>query len=214
MVTALDRFNIRFIPLAEGRPTGVRGRHLTSRCDQLYLEMYIQVKTKLHEMKKTSSLLDLTGTGYCASLNFRRTARAVTRLYDLALQDSGMRSTQFALLVGIAKKQPVSIGALGDMLGLDSTTLTRSLRLLENLGLISVSKRAAKRQRFLRVTDKGEQALARSVPAWRAAQERFVATIGSEYWIELRGELERLAHVAVDLENPPRETSAPAPIHS
>jgi len=153
-------------------------------------------------MKKTSYPLDLTGTGYCASLNFRRTARAVTRLYDLALQASGIRSTQFAILVGIAKKQPISIGALADMLGLDSTTLTRSLRLLEKEGLIGVSKRAEKRQRFLSVTDKGEQALARSVPAWRAAQERFVSTIGSEYWVELRSELEKLANVAANLEKP------------
>jgi DNA-binding MarR family transcriptional regulator len=153
-------------------------------------------------MKKTSSPLDLTGTGYCASLNFRRTARAVTRLYDLALQETGIRSTQFAILVGIAKKQPISIGALGHILGLDSTTLTRSLRLLEKEGLIAVSKRAAKRQRFLSVTDKGGHTLARSVPAWRTAQERFVATIGSEYWVALRSELERLAHVAVELEKP------------
>src|SRR3979490_164136 len=114
----------------------------------------------MREMKRTSSLLDLTGTGHCASLNFRRTARAVTRLYDLALQESGIRSTQFAILVGIAKKQPISIGALGNILGLDSTTLTRSLRLLEKEGLIAVSKRAAKRQRFLSVTDKGGLTLA------------------------------------------------------
>jgi DNA-binding MarR family transcriptional regulator len=165
-------------------------------------------------MKKTPSPLDLTGTGYCASLNFRRTARAVTRLYDLALQESGIRSTQFAILVGIAKKQPISIGTLGDMLVIDGTTLTRSLRVLEKEGLISISKRAEKRQRFLSVTAKGEQALARSVPAWRAAQERFIATIGSEYWVELRNELERLAHVAVNLEKPKKETPAPAANHS
>ena len=165
----------------------------------------------MREMKKTSSPLDLTGTGYCASLNFRRTARAVTRLYDLALQESGIRSTQFAILVGIAKKQPISIGALGDMLSIDSTTLTRSLRLLEKESLISISKRAEKRQRFLSVTDKGEQALAQSVPAWRAAQERFVATIGSEYWVALRSELERLAHVAVELEKPNKSVPSVSP---
>jgi DNA-binding MarR family transcriptional regulator len=165
----------------------------------------------MREMKKTSSPLDLTGTGYCASLNFRRTARAVTRLYDLALQESGIRSTQFAILVGIAKKQPISIGALGDMLSIDSTTLTRSLRLLEKDDLIAVSKRAEKRQRFLSVTDKGEQALVRTVPAWRAAQERFVATIGSEYWVALRSELERLAHVAVELEKPNKSVPSVSP---
>ncbi len=172
--------------------------------------MYIQVKVEKHEMKKTSSPLDLTGTGYCASLNFRRTARAVTRLYDMALQESGIRSTQFAILVGVAKKQPISIGALGDMLVIDGTTLTRSLRVLEKEGLIAISKRRERRQRFLSVTAEGHQTLARSVPAWRAAQERFVATIGSEYWAELRSELERLAHVAVKLEKPEKETPASA----
>jgi len=165
----------------------------------------------MREMKRTSSLLDLTGTGHCASLNFRRTARAVTRLYDLALQESGIRSTQFAILVGIAKKQPISIGALGNILGLDSTTLTRSLRLLEKEGLIAVSKRAAKRQRFLSVTDKGGLTLARSVPAWRAAQERFVATIGANYWGTLRSELERLTHVAVELEKPNKSVPSVSP---
>ena len=82
-------------------------------------------------MSKSGSKLDLTGTGYCASFNFRRTARAVTRLYDVALQDSGVRSTQFALLVGIAKNQPVAMGDLADVLMIDPTTLTRSLRLLQ-----------------------------------------------------------------------------------
>jgi DNA-binding MarR family transcriptional regulator len=58
------------------------------------------------------------------------------------------------------------------------------------------------RQRFLTITTRGEHALARSLPAWRKAQERFVAKIGPEYWVALRSELERLAHVAVDLEKP------------
>jgi len=165
-------------------------------------------------MKKRLAKLDLNGTGQCGSFNFRRTARAVTRLYDAALQESGIRSTQFAILVGIAKTQPVAIGKLGEVLVVDSTTLTRSLRLLKKEGLVAISKRSTMRQRFLTITPKGENTLGRSLPAWRAAHERFVATIGSEYWADLRNELERLAHVAVDLENPPKETSAPVPIHS
>ncbi len=176
--------------------------------------MHIQVKLGTLEMKKNSTPLDLNGTGYCASFNFRRTARAVTRLYDMALQESGIRSTQFAILVGIAKSQPVSIGALADVLVIDSTTLTRSLRLLQKEGLVTISERAAMRQRFLSVTAKGERTLARSLPAWRAAQERFVATIGSEYWDEMRSELERLAHVAVDLEKPEKDVAALMPANS
>jgi DNA-binding MarR family transcriptional regulator len=159
-------------------------------------------------MKNNSTPLDLHGTGYCASFNFRKTARAVTRLYDAALQESGIRSTQFAILVGIAKSQPVSVGALAAVLVMDGTTLTRSLRLLQKQRLIGISNRAAMRQRFLIVTAKGERVLARSLPAWRKAQERFVAAVGSGYWVDLRNELERLAHLAVDLEKPQKDGSA------
>ena len=166
------------------------------------------------KMKKNSFALDLNGTGYCASFNFRRTARAVTGLYDMALRETGVRSTQFAILVGIAKNQPVSMGALAGVLVIDCTTLTRSLRLLEKEGLIAISNRAAMRQRCLTITAKGKRTLARSLPAWRAAHERFVATIGSQYWVELRSELERLAHVAVELEKPQKDVPALVPANS
>jgi len=166
--------------------------------------MHIHVKAEMQKMKKNPPL-DRSGTGYCASFNFRKTARAVTSLFDTALQKSGIRSTQFAILVGIAKSQPVSIGALANLLVIDDTTLTRSLRLLQTEGFIAISNRAAMRQRFLTITAKGERVLARSLPAWRNAQERFVATIGPKYWLDLRKELENLAHVAVDLEKPQRE---------
>jgi DNA-binding MarR family transcriptional regulator len=149
--------------------------------------------------------MDLSGTGTCASFNFRRTARAVTRMYDAALQESGIRSTQFAILVGIAKSQPVSIGALGDVLVLDKTTLTRSLRLLKKDGLVAISERSTMRQRFLSLTPKGERTLAHSLPAWRKAHARFVSTVGVDYWIELRNELERLARVVIELESPQTE---------
>ena len=137
--------------------------------------------------------LDLTGTGYCASLNFRRTSRMVTRMYDIAMQESGVRSTQFALLVGIAKLQPVTMGALAQVLMLDRSTLTRSLRLLEKERMIEISKRAAMRQRFLKLTYSGEKALQRSLPLWRAAHARFVEAVGADYWLKLRNELEIIA---------------------
>ena len=165
-------------------------------------------------MRQESSKLDLTGTGYCASFNFRRTARAVTQLYDLALQKSGLRSTQFAILVGLRKTQPVSISALAEVLTIDQTTLTRSLRLLEKERLITISERSTMRQRFLAVTPKGERALARCLPLWRKAHKEFVAVIGAGYWADLRNELERLAHVAVRLEESKKHSSATVHVHS
>lgn len=163
--------------------------------------MYIQVKSRYTFNPLTHVLdnLDLTGTGYCGSLNFRRAARAVTRMYDIALQASGIRSTQFGLLIGIAKAQPVSMGKLAEVLVVDQTTLTRSLRLLQKDGLVTISPRSNHRQRFLELTPAGEEALERSLPLWRAAHARFTGTLGSDYWLKLRAELESLAHTTMGM---------------
>jgi len=144
----------------------------------------------------------LQGTGHCAAFNFRRTARAVTRLYDEGLQSSGIRSTQFAILVAVKKNEPIAIGQLGNVLGIDRTTMTRSLRLLRKDGLLTISKRGEKRQRLVAITPKGEETLGRAIPVWRDMQTHFVNTIGQDYWRDLRNELERLAGVATTLEAP------------
>jgi DNA-binding MarR family transcriptional regulator len=149
--------------------------------------------------REASITLDLQGTGQCAAFNFRRAARAVTRLYDQALEPSGVRSTQFAILVAVKKGELTPVGELGRVLGIDSTTMTRSLRLLTKQGLLAVSHRREKRQRFVSMTARGEEVLARAIPVWREMQARFVNTIGEPYWRELRGELERLALVASSL---------------
>jgi DNA-binding MarR family transcriptional regulator len=144
--------------------------------------------------------LDLTGTGSCASFNFRRAARAMTGLFDRALKDSGIRSTQFAILTAVAKNQPVSIGKISEILVMDATTLTRNLNLLRKQGLLTVSPRGAMRQRFLHLTVAGEKALARAIPLWRKIQQRFVDQIGEDHWKALRSELESLSKLAVSLE--------------
>jgi len=103
-------------------------------------------------MASKTHVMDLTGTGYCASFNFRRTARAVTSLFDEALQGSGIRSTQFTILVGIAKIQPAAMSAVAKVLVIDRTTLTRSLRLLQKEGFLTISERSKMRQRFVSLT--------------------------------------------------------------
>jgi DNA-binding MarR family transcriptional regulator len=111
---------------------------------------------------------------------------------------SGIRSTQFAILVGIAKNQPLPIAALADMLVTDQTTLSRSLRLLQRQGLITISGRSTMRQRFLAITRKGERALQRTLPLWRKMHADFLSKIGSNQWHELRNELEKIARFAID----------------
>ena len=172
-----------------------REHSLDTNLRSIILDMYMQVKGG------ATDSLDLSGTGSCAAFNFRRTARAVARLYDLGLEPSGLRATQFAILTAIAKFQPVSISKIGEILVLDQTTLTRSLRLLQKQRYLEISSRSVRRQRFLTLTDPGVKALAVAVPLWRKVQAKFLAEMGGDTWPALRNELERLAGMAVQLEN-------------
>ena len=155
----------------------------------------------MHVKGGSTDSIDLTGTGSCAAFNFRRTARAVTRLYDLGLEPAGVRATQFAILTAVAKFQPVSISHIGEILVIDQTTLTRSLRLLQKQGFLDVSPRSLRRQRFITLTDSGVKALAVAVPLWRKVQAKFLSDMGGESWSLLRHELERLARMAVEMES-------------
>ena len=153
-------------------------------------------------MQKRSGGVDpeFSGLAYCVAFNSRKAARAVTRLYDSALAPVGVRSTQLAVLITLAKSQPVSIGSLAETLSVDTTTLTRSLRPMRRQGLLAISERSAMRQRFVTLTTKGTRALADSMPLWRDVQIRFAKAIGEDHWKVLQRELARLSTTARRLE--------------
>ena len=153
-------------------------------------------------MQKRSSGPDLkfSGLAYCVAFNSRKAARAVTRLYDSALAPVGVRSTQLAVLIALAKSQPLSIGRLAEILSVDTTTLTRSLRPIRKQGLLAISERSSMRQRFVTLTRKGTRALKDSMPLWQDVQTRFAKAIGEDHWKVLQQELARVSATASRLE--------------
>jgi DNA-binding MarR family transcriptional regulator len=129
----------------------------------------------------------------CACANLRRAARAVTRLYNGKLQPDGIEITQFTLLMTLDRTGEITQGRLGEILALDSTSLTRMLKLLEKRGWIKARVGADRRHRLLRLTPSGQGKLARSLPRWEQAQKRLQQSLGERIWTQL-GEM--LAQVA------------------
>jgi DNA-binding MarR family transcriptional regulator len=140
--------------------------------------------------------LSLTGTGLCVCFQLRRTSRAVTQLYDAALQPSGIRSTQFALLVAVAKKEPIGFSALSDLLVIDATTLSRSLRKLEGMGHIRIVSGADRRERLVRLSAKGHRVLRESLPYWKKIQGEVVSKLADPGWTEIQLLLEKIKQVS------------------
>ncbi|NOK58122.1 MAG: MarR family transcriptional regulator [Chloroflexi bacterium AL-N10] len=134
----------------------------------------------------------------CVCFNLRKTARAVTNLYEQIMQPIGLRATQFTLLMVLKEiDEAVTISQLADVLVMDRTTLTRDLKPLERIGLLTVTVGADRRTRCVQLTEAGLQRLAEGLPLWEKAQQQLITQgIGLAHWQNLRQGLEVVTDIA------------------
>ena len=128
----------------------------------------------------------------CVCFNTRKLARCVSQMYDTALEPSGLKNTQFALLAMVSVREPISITELADAMGIERTTLTRNLKVLVRDGLLAVMQGADARSRAVTITTAGRSRVKTAFPLWAEAQERLVKRIGKRRWMTLKTELEAL----------------------
>src|SRR6202166_735641 len=100
----------------------------------------------------------------CMCGSFRRTSRALTQLYETALRPLGLRATQFTILQVLALAGEVSQGQLGEMLAMDSTSLTRTLGIMVRQGWITARRGKDRRERRLGLANSGERQLQNALP--------------------------------------------------
>jgi DNA-binding MarR family transcriptional regulator len=130
-----------------------------------------------------SRRLSFSAVRHCTCLNLRQAARAVTQFYDDHLRPTGLRTTQFSLLVMIHEAGPVSITQLAHWAVMDRTTLKRNLELLRRDGLVRIGTGADARVREVELTRAAREKLAAALPYWGEAQARITAKLG-----KVRGE--------------------------
>ena|SRR5437660_5206193 len=135
----------------------------------------------------------------CACASLRRTARVVTQLYEAELQGTGLRATQFTLVQALEQMGGAAQGALGELLGLDPTTLSRTLRPLERAGWIRAAAGKDRREVRWSLTPAGRRRFARVQAAWERAQGRLRARLPAKQWKLL---IEDLAAVAAAARSP------------
>ena len=132
----------------------------------------------------------------CTCLSLRKTTRRVTQLFDKCLDPVGITSSQFALLANLTLlrangSNALPVGALAERMGLDPTTLSRSLRILVQRGLlVLLANPVDKRVRAVQITDAGRAKLNESLPYWKQAQTRLDEALSVEARLALNGLLE------------------------
>ena len=117
----------------------------------------------------------------CLAGNLRAAARTVSRLYDDALHNSGLRITQLAVLAQVRRSEPVTASELAAAMSAERSGTARDLKLLEAGGLVRARPRTTdRRAREYSLTDLGRSRLRKAAPTWRLAQAQAREYIGAE----------------------------------
>jgi DNA-binding MarR family transcriptional regulator len=119
----------------------------------------------------------------------------MSHFYDEILEPSGLRGTQFSLLVALSLTGEAPVLRLADELGLDRSTMTRNLAPLERDGLVVSAEGPDRRVRLIQLTEAGRRALATALPLWEKAQRRFIEALGEHRFRELLAALQATAAV-------------------
>lgn len=116
----------------------------------------------------------------CLLTRTRSISRVVTSLYDQAMRPYNVNSSQFSMLVRIARMNGASRAELARAGHLERSTSTRNLQLLLDQGWAEEQPATHGRSRPILLSDSGRQLLVTAMPAWRAAQESVKRLLGEQ----------------------------------
>jgi DNA-binding MarR family transcriptional regulator len=130
----------------------------------------------------------------CNVTALRKAARRLSQLYDSMLAPTGLRSTQRAILVNVARHGSPTMSELAAALVLDRSALNHNLKPLERDGLLHVTVDPDdRRSRRIQLSKRGEAKLKESLEGWEQAQQRFEAAFGAKESVALRASLQLIA---------------------
>ena len=116
----------------------------------------------------------------CLCATVRRLGRLTTRLYDVEMGPAGMEGGQFTLLATVRRAPGISHAHIASRLGMDTTSLTRTLDVLLKHGWIEKAQGSDRRSRVFTITRTGEAQFLQARPYWQRAQGRFASIVGAD----------------------------------
>jgi DNA-binding MarR family transcriptional regulator len=118
-------------------------------------------------------------TRHCLLTRTRRISRVVTHSFDQELRPFGINSSQFSLLVLIARMDGASRAEISRANHQERSTSTRNLQLVLSQGWAEEGP-AEGRSRPIFISRAGGELLAAAMPAWRSAQAKIKRLLGNE----------------------------------
>ena len=122
----------------------------------------------------------------------RQATRVISQRYEAALRGTQLTSTQYTLLTVLTEMPRPRVSDLAEVLAMDQTTLSRTLKVMERDGVISSAPGKDQRETRWIITARGRARMRRATPRWQEAQRAVEEALGS-------AETESLASAAFNL---------------
>jgi DNA-binding MarR family transcriptional regulator len=132
----------------------------------------------MNELRKLLSLP-------CACASLRRSSRALTAVYEESLRPQGLTLSQFTILQVLSLAGELTQGALGEVLVMDSTSLSRTLRPMITKKWVVMRRGDDRRQRFISLAAAGRSKFRHASPAWETTQHKLRSELGDTGWQQL-----------------------------
>ncbi len=139
----------------------------------------------------------------CYCTQFRRSARALTVIYDAALRKEKIRITQFSLLRALNRLGAATLQELAEEVVLDKTTISRNVKLLATTGWVEFESTGDLRKKLVKLSPQGTKKLASASVSWQKAQKKILESAleifsvsGSDPLIDTLEKLQQLSSAA------------------
>lgn len=133
----------------------------------------------------------------CTCLLVRRTGRQLSQMYDQYLRPAGIRCTQYSMLMCVAEIPDPFISDIGRFLGMDQSTATRNIKILEKAGLVETKSHPEDPRKIqVELSSSGKAKLIECHSLWEKAQRHILSSMGEDNLAKLFELLEKLTHAA------------------
>jgi DNA-binding MarR family transcriptional regulator len=131
----------------------------------------------------------------CFDLKMMRASAHINQFYKKTIAPAGVTAGQYRILRHIDAVDGGSVQAVAEHMGVDRSTLTRTVRPLEKAGLVSDNRTEGCRDRKLVLTDEGKKVMEQARKLWADAQDQIAEKLGKDGMRNLSALLEILGGI-------------------
>ena len=132
----------------------------------------------------------------CVYLNLAKTLRLVSRDYASTFKPFHLTPNQVPILIFLARGTNPSHSELASALNLEPPSLSRNINVLVKRGLVVRFEGEDRREKPLKLTEKGKTTLEKILPLWQEIQNCYIKKIGSSKWKDISNSLLKIQDIS------------------